>query len=128
MSRLSLKVGEETFDVPKDLARDGEPKSWSKPLLEVMGRNVYAVGQYEFDMGDTTNAKMEVRGVYSWKGEPKVERKRGYFVLAQNVPPSLRCVTCKKKATVFQEDGPACDECSRGEDADILINSPRKVF
>jgi len=126
MSVWELLVAEEKFRLTSFVHDKEEDKLWDTPITQLLGNQTSAGGVYEYDMGATTKADVEIAGVYALKKE--VNKKDFYYLLAQNIQPSLRCRMCRKKATLFDnEEGPQCNSCHTEGDipSSGLYNSPR---
>lgn len=108
----------------------GEQSDMSVKLQKVMGKGL--AFQYEYDMGSTTDLKLEVVDVR----ETKEKLPKGFLLVARNLAPAIPCKECKAPATQvlmdYSEDhGAYCDDCAEkkfGDDTDMMlpvVNSPR---
>lgn len=106
----AFRIGGETYESMVD-------RSWrmnNKPMRGVKLGTILQPGQpftHEYDFGSTTELKLRM---ISEREAPA--KGKNVQVLARNLPPDIRCVTCGQPAAWV------CTECAWGEDQGWYCN------
>jgi len=108
----------------------GKMSAMSAKMQDILEEGL--VFQYEYDMGSTTDLKLEVVDVR----ETKEKLPKGFLLVARNTAPEIPCKECKAPATQVLMDysenhGAYCEDCAESnleDESDMMlpvVNSPR---